>query len=208
MARSCVDKLTLAGIDLVYARPGSQPQRRRLAPSLARIADRDVHERLSSLISASRRQVIRSIVWTSRPQGQAEHPRPFIAEFTARPAIVNLGDVTRSPQQKPDRQSGLLVMSPQGFSEVVNIIRSESVSSHDGEMACEVDEQSQQFAVGERAASTPTSGSIGPAGLTMSALPLPGWVTCRPSRIRNRRLKLMLGSWPIPSPTSAACSDR
>ena len=49
---------------------------------------------------------------------------------------------------------------------------------------------------GARAASTPTSGSIGPAGLTISGFPLPGWVACRPSRIRNRRLKLMLGSWP------------
>ncbi len=64
--------------------------------------------------------------------------------------------------------------------------------------------QPRHLPLASHAASTPTSGSIGAAGLTMSGLSWPGWVNDRPFFMRKRRLKATLSSMPLPTPQRAS----
>ena len=75
----------------------------------------------------------------------AEQIRPIFAEFASGPQVIDLRDISGRTQQEPNRKMWVFVVSPQVFAERIHIIGGESVSSHDGEVAGEVDKEPEHF---------------------------------------------------------------
>ena len=114
---------------------------------VTRLADRNGHKRLDgpnlSVIPPGESS---DRLDNFAPQSQSEQAGPLFAELAAGSKVVDLGHVAGRPQQKADRQVGILIMSAQGLPKVVDVVRRESAPAHDGQVAGEVDEQPEQLA--------------------------------------------------------------
>jgi hypothetical protein len=76
---------------------------------------------------------------------KAEQVGPRVTGFASLALVVDLGDVAGGSEQKADRQVRILVMSAKMLAEAGDIISGEATAAHDGEVAAEVDEESEQL---------------------------------------------------------------